>query len=151
MCQELSFPFLFFPVSTWGGGGRKGSPKLKGTVWATWKWRPEARTGPAWGTQQLTEAPVGACPAPPLHVCPGGLILLHPLSGLQGFYEEVANPLLTDVEVEYPKNAIQDLTQNTYQHFYDGSEIVVAGRLADEDINNFKADVKGYGVSWSGA
>lgn len=94
---------------------------------------------------------MGACPAPPLHVCPGGLILLHPLSGLQGFYEEVANPLLTDVEVEYPKNAIQDLTQNTYQHFYDGSEIVVAGRLADEDINNFKADVKGYGVSWSGA
>ncbi|XP_032314216.1 inter-alpha-trypsin inhibitor heavy chain H3 isoform X2 [Camelus ferus] len=65
---------------------------------------------------------------------------------LQGFYEEVANPLLTDVEVEYPKNAIQDLTQNTYQHFYDGSEIVVAGRLADEDINNFKADVKGYGA-----
>ncbi|EPY76914.1 inter-alpha-trypsin inhibitor heavy chain H3 [Camelus ferus] len=67
-------------------------------------------------------------------------------SSICGFYEEVANPLLTDVEVEYPKNAIQDLTQNTYQHFYDGSEIVVAGRLADEDINNFKADVKGYGA-----
>uniref|UniRef100_A0A8C0JRB1 Inter-alpha-trypsin inhibitor heavy chain H3 n=1 Tax=Canis lupus dingo TaxID=286419 RepID=A0A8C0JRB1_CANLU len=59
---------------------------------------------------------------------------------LQGFYEEVANPLLTGVEVEYPENAIQDLTQNAYQHFYDGSEIVVAGRLLDEDMNNFKAD-----------
>uniref|UniRef100_A0A452V5H9 Inter-alpha-trypsin inhibitor heavy chain H3 n=1 Tax=Ursus maritimus TaxID=29073 RepID=A0A452V5H9_URSMA len=65
---------------------------------------------------------------------------------LQGFYEEVANPLLTGVEVEYPENAIQDLTQNAYQHFYDGSEIVVAGRLLDEDMNNFKADVKGHGV-----
>uniref|UniRef100_A0A8C3WWV2 Inter-alpha-trypsin inhibitor heavy chain H3 n=1 Tax=Catagonus wagneri TaxID=51154 RepID=A0A8C3WWV2_9CETA len=65
---------------------------------------------------------------------------------LQGFYEEVANPLLTSVEVGYPENAIQDLTQNTYQHFYDGSEIVVAGRLADEDMNSFKADVKGHGA-----
>ncbi|KAM7064179.1 inter-alpha-trypsin inhibitor heavy chain H3 [Molossus nigricans] len=65
---------------------------------------------------------------------------------LQGFYEEVAYPLLTDVEVEYPQNAILDLTKNTYQHFYDGSEIVVAGRLVDEDMNNFKADVKGHGA-----
>uniref|UniRef100_A0A8D2DE54 Inter-alpha-trypsin inhibitor heavy chain H3 n=1 Tax=Sciurus vulgaris TaxID=55149 RepID=A0A8D2DE54_SCIVU len=65
---------------------------------------------------------------------------------LQGFYEEVANPLLTGVQMEYPQNAILDLTQNSYQHFYDGSEIVVAGRLADEDVNNFKADVKGQGA-----
>ncbi|XP_023571577.1 LOW QUALITY PROTEIN: inter-alpha-trypsin inhibitor heavy chain H3 [Octodon degus] len=65
---------------------------------------------------------------------------------LQGFYEEVANPLLTSVQLEYPDNAIQDLTQNSYQHFYDGSEIVVAGRLVDEDMNSFKADVKGQGA-----
>ncbi|XP_063501970.1 inter-alpha-trypsin inhibitor heavy chain H3 isoform X1 [Symphalangus syndactylus] len=66
---------------------------------------------------------------------------------LQGFYEEVANPLLTGVEMEYPENAVLDLTQNTYQHFYDGSEIVVAGRLVDEDMNSFKADVKGHGAT----
>ncbi|XP_069331979.1 inter-alpha-trypsin inhibitor heavy chain H3 isoform X7 [Eulemur rufifrons] len=65
---------------------------------------------------------------------------------LQGFYEEVANPLLTGVEVQYPENAILDLTQNSYQHFYDGSEIVVSGRLADEHLNSFKADVKGHGA-----
>ncbi|XP_076985126.1 inter-alpha-trypsin inhibitor heavy chain H3 [Tamandua tetradactyla] len=66
---------------------------------------------------------------------------------LQGFYEEVANPLLTDVEVEYPENAVLDLTQNSYQHFYDGSEMVVAGRLAGEDMRSFKADVKGRGAT----
>lgn len=49
--------------------------------------------------------------------------------------------------MEYPENAILGLTQNTYQHFYDGSEIVVAGRLVGEDVNSFKADVKGHGVS----
>uniref|UniRef100_A0A8D2KAK4 Inter-alpha-trypsin inhibitor heavy chain H3 n=1 Tax=Theropithecus gelada TaxID=9565 RepID=A0A8D2KAK4_THEGE len=66
---------------------------------------------------------------------------------LQGFYEEVANPLLTGVEMEYPENAILGLTQNTYQHFYDGSEIVVAGHLVGEDVNSFKADVKGHGAA----
>ncbi|GAB1298672.1 Inter-alpha-trypsin inhibitor heavy chain H3 [Apodemus speciosus] len=65
---------------------------------------------------------------------------------LQGFYEEIANPLLTNVEVEYPENAILDLTRNSYPHFYDGSEIVVAGRLVDRNVNNFKADVKGHGA-----
>ncbi|XP_012590621.1 PREDICTED: inter-alpha-trypsin inhibitor heavy chain H3 [Condylura cristata] len=65
---------------------------------------------------------------------------------LQGFYEEIANPLLTNVEVEYPNNAILDLTKNTYQHFYDGSEIVVAGQLVDKDPSRFKADVKGHGA-----
>ncbi|XP_045153352.1 inter-alpha-trypsin inhibitor heavy chain H3 [Echinops telfairi] len=65
---------------------------------------------------------------------------------LQGFYEEVANPLLMGVEMEYPENAIQDLTQNNYKNFYDGSEIVVAGRLLDQDLNSFKADVKGHGA-----
>lgn len=69
---------------------------------------------------------------------------------MQGFYEEVANPLLTNVEVDYPENAILDLTRNSYPHFYDGSEIVVAGRLADRNVNNFKADVKGHGVSGDG-
>lgn len=65
---------------------------------------------------------------------------------LQGFYEEVANPLLTNVEVEYPENAILDLTRNSYPHFYDGSEIVIAGRLVDRNMDNFKADVKGHGA-----
>jgi hypothetical protein len=51
------------------------------------------------------------------------------------------------VEVEYPENAILDLTRNSYPHFYDGSEIVVAGRLVDRNMDNFKADVKGHGVS----
>lgn len=65
---------------------------------------------------------------------------------LQGFYEEVARPLMTGVEVEYPHNDIQDLTQNTYKHFYDGSEIVVAGQLVDKNMKHFKADVKGQGA-----
>uniref|UniRef100_A0A8D2Q8B6 Inter-alpha-trypsin inhibitor heavy chain H3 n=1 Tax=Varanus komodoensis TaxID=61221 RepID=A0A8D2Q8B6_VARKO len=60
---------------------------------------------------------------------------------LQGFYDEVANPLLTEVELKYPENAISDLTQNNFKHYYDGSEIVVAGRITDNDLNSITAEV----------
>ncbi|KAM3848235.1 inter-alpha-trypsin inhibitor heavy chain H3-like [Vipera latastei] len=65
---------------------------------------------------------------------------------LQGFYDEVANPLLTEVELDYKENAISDLTQNNFKHYYDGSEIVVAGRITDNDLNSITAEVKAQGA-----
>uniref|UniRef100_A0ACB8EIL5 Inter-alpha-trypsin inhibitor heavy chain H3 n=1 Tax=Sphaerodactylus townsendi TaxID=933632 RepID=A0ACB8EIL5_9SAUR len=65
---------------------------------------------------------------------------------LQGFYDEVANPLLTEVTLQYPENAISDVTQNSFKHFYDGSEIVVAGRITDNDVNFITAEVNGHGA-----
>lgn len=46
----------------------------------------------------------------------------------QGFYQEVANPLLSEVDLRYPDNAVDSLTTNHYTQLYNGSEIVVAGR-----------------------
>lgn len=66
---------------------------------------------------------------------------------LQGFYDEVSNPMLMDVELHYPENEISGLTKNSFKHFYDGSEIVVAGRFADINQNSLTVDVKGEGVS----
>ncbi|NXM73139.1 ITIH3 inhibitor, partial [Serilophus lunatus] len=66
---------------------------------------------------------------------------------LQGFYDEVANPMLTDVELNYPKNEISDLTTNSFKHFYDGSEIVVAGRFVDSNQNHLTVDVRGKGAN----
>ncbi|XP_069502319.1 inter-alpha-trypsin inhibitor heavy chain H3-like [Ambystoma mexicanum] len=65
---------------------------------------------------------------------------------LQGFYDEVANPLLVDVQLQYPENQISDVTQNRFKNYYDGSEIVVAGRITDNDLNTFTADVQGLGA-----
>uniref|UniRef100_A0A8C4JBE6 Inter-alpha-trypsin inhibitor heavy chain H3 n=1 Tax=Dromaius novaehollandiae TaxID=8790 RepID=A0A8C4JBE6_DRONO len=64
---------------------------------------------------------------------------------LQGFYDEVSNPKLMDVELNYPENEISDLTKNNFKHFYDGSEIVVAGRFIDPNQNSLTVDVKGEG------
>uniref|UniRef100_A0A674JUN8 Inter-alpha-trypsin inhibitor heavy chain H3 n=1 Tax=Terrapene triunguis TaxID=2587831 RepID=A0A674JUN8_9SAUR len=61
---------------------------------------------------------------------------------LQSFYDEVANPMLREVQLHYPINATSELTQNNFNHYYDGSEIVVAGRIIDNDLNSFTADVK---------
>ncbi|CAO2638196.1 Inter-alpha-trypsin inhibitor heavy chain H1 [Lemmus lemmus] len=64
---------------------------------------------------------------------------------LQGFYNQVANPLLTDVELQYPQDAVLALTQHRHKQYYDGSEIVVAGRIADHKLSTFKADVRARG------
>ncbi|OXB60694.1 hypothetical protein ASZ78_011534, partial [Callipepla squamata] len=66
---------------------------------------------------------------------------------LQGFYDEVSNPMLIDVELNYPENEIADVTKNTFKHFYDGSEIVVAGRFRDVNQNSLTVDVKGEGAN----
>ncbi|XP_054451027.1 inter-alpha-trypsin inhibitor heavy chain H1 [Pteronotus mesoamericanus] len=63
---------------------------------------------------------------------------------LQGFYDQVAKPLLVDVELQYPKDAISAMTQHSHKHYYEGSEIVVAGRITDHKRSSFKADVQAH-------
>ncbi|XP_029946748.1 inter-alpha-trypsin inhibitor heavy chain H3-like [Salarias fasciatus] len=64
---------------------------------------------------------------------------------LQGFYEEVASPLLLDVDLRYPDNAVDFLTTNNFAQLFNGSEIVVAGRLTDNNLDNFLVEVLGQG------
>ncbi|XP_051873123.1 inter-alpha-trypsin inhibitor heavy chain H3-like isoform X2 [Pristis pectinata] len=60
---------------------------------------------------------------------------------LQGFYDEVANPLLLDVELLYPENAISELTEANFRQYYDGSEIVVAGKISDNSLDEFMVQI----------
>ena len=53
----------------------------------------------------------------------------------QGFYEEVANPLLTDVIMIYIGGT--NLTKTNFSQYYNGSEIVVAGQITDNNIETF--------------
>lgn len=66
---------------------------------------------------------------------------------LQGFYNQVATPLLLDVELQYPKDTVSELTQHSHKQYYEGSEIVVAGRIADQKLKSFKADVRAHAVN----
>ncbi|KAA8593434.1 hypothetical protein FQN60_009550, partial [Etheostoma spectabile] len=58
---------------------------------------------------------------------------------LKGFYEEVATPLLTDVTMIY--NGVTNLTQTNFSQYYNGSEIVVAGQITDNNIETFTPQV----------
>ncbi|XP_018417989.1 PREDICTED: inter-alpha-trypsin inhibitor heavy chain H3-like [Nanorana parkeri] len=68
---------------------------------------------------------------------------------LEGFYNEIANPTLVDIQMQYPENAIADVTKNNFKQFFDGSELVVAGRLTDNDLNSFTVDVNAEGADQS--
>uniref|UniRef100_A0A8C8LP06 Inter-alpha-trypsin inhibitor heavy chain H3 n=1 Tax=Oncorhynchus tshawytscha TaxID=74940 RepID=A0A8C8LP06_ONCTS len=65
---------------------------------------------------------------------------------LQGFYEEVASPLLSEVDLRYPDNLVNSLTTSHYKQLFNGSEIVVAGRLTDYSLDNFLVEVFAHGV-----
>nr|XP_019957057.1 PREDICTED: inter-alpha-trypsin inhibitor heavy chain H3-like isoform X1 [Paralichthys olivaceus] len=54
---------------------------------------------------------------------------------LKGFYQEVATPLLTDVTMIYLGGT--NLTQTNFSQYYDGSEIVVAGQISDNNLETF--------------
>uniref|UniRef100_A0A8D0EM25 Inter-alpha-trypsin inhibitor heavy chain 4 n=1 Tax=Strix occidentalis caurina TaxID=311401 RepID=A0A8D0EM25_STROC len=48
---------------------------------------------------------------------------------LQGFYQEVATPILMKIEMQYPENAVEGLTKNNFKLFFEGSEIIVSGTV----------------------
>ncbi|XP_037535414.1 inter alpha-trypsin inhibitor, heavy chain 4 [Nematolebias whitei] len=58
---------------------------------------------------------------------------------LKDFYEEVATPLLTDVTMIYMGGT--NLTQTNFSQYYNGSEIVVAGEIMDNDTETFSPQV----------
>ncbi|XP_054243191.1 inter-alpha-trypsin inhibitor heavy chain H4-like [Indicator indicator] len=51
---------------------------------------------------------------------------------LQGFYQEVATPILMKIEMRYPENSVEGLTKNNFKLFFEGSEIIVSGKISNE-------------------
>uniref|UniRef100_A0A673HR40 Zgc:112265 n=1 Tax=Sinocyclocheilus rhinocerous TaxID=307959 RepID=A0A673HR40_9TELE len=49
-----------------------------------------------------------------------------------GFYEEVAVPLLTDIQLKYPGGT--NLTKTSFSLYFNGSEIVVSGQITDNSV-----------------
>ncbi|KAK2862469.1 hypothetical protein Q5P01_002002 [Channa striata] len=65
-------------------------------------------------------------------------------SQLKGFYKEVSDPLLLEVDLRYSDSAV-NLTNIHYNQLFNGSEIVVAGRLRNNDMENFLVEVFAHG------
>jgi hypothetical protein len=68
---------------------------------------------------------------------------------LKGFFDEVASPLLSNVNFVYNNNGPvkHDVTETTVPNFFKGTEFVVAGRI--DPKFNLSASISGTGVSGS--
>uniref|UniRef100_A0A3B1JXI9 Inter-alpha-trypsin inhibitor heavy chain 3 n=1 Tax=Astyanax mexicanus TaxID=7994 RepID=A0A3B1JXI9_ASTMX len=64
---------------------------------------------------------------------------------LQGFYDEVATLLLSDLELLY--EGASNLTETAYSMYYNGSEIIVAGEITNNSLESFKVEVVAFSRS----
>ncbi|XP_048028769.1 inter-alpha-trypsin inhibitor heavy chain H3-like isoform X5 [Megalobrama amblycephala] len=69
---------------------------------------------------------------------------------LQGFYDEVAVPLLADIQLKYTGGT--NLTKTSFTLYFNGSEIVVSGQITDNSVESFSTEViavsKGSSVTY---
>uniref|UniRef100_A0A8C8R7Z7 Inter-alpha-trypsin inhibitor heavy chain 5 n=1 Tax=Pelusios castaneus TaxID=367368 RepID=A0A8C8R7Z7_9SAUR len=60
---------------------------------------------------------------------------------LKGFYDEIGTPLLSDIRVDYPKDSVEQVTQNVFPNYFNGSEIVIAGKLVKHNSGSLHVEV----------
>uniref|UniRef100_A0A673AU34 Inter-alpha-trypsin inhibitor heavy chain 2 n=1 Tax=Sphaeramia orbicularis TaxID=375764 RepID=A0A673AU34_9TELE len=54
---------------------------------------------------------------------------------LRTFYSQVSAPLLRRITIQFPEDSVSDVTQNQFDKFFSGSELVVAGKVLPSDSN----------------
>ncbi|XP_037366480.1 inter-alpha-trypsin inhibitor heavy chain H2 [Talpa occidentalis] len=62
-------------------------------------------------------------------------------SQLKKFYNQVSTPLLRNVQFNYPQTSVTDVTQNGFHNYFKGSEIVVAGKLDPDKLEQVQSIV----------
>ncbi len=60
---------------------------------------------------------------------------------LCSFYDEIGTPLLSDIRVEYSEDAVEYITQNLFTNYFNGSELVVAGKLTNHSSDSLHVQV----------
>ncbi|CAK6949948.1 inter-alpha-trypsin inhibitor heavy chain H2 [Scomber scombrus] len=54
---------------------------------------------------------------------------------LRTFYSQVSSPLLRRITVQFPEDSVSNITQNRFDKFFSGSELVVAGKVLPSDTD----------------
>uniref|UniRef100_A0A672G8F6 Inter-alpha-trypsin inhibitor heavy chain 2 n=1 Tax=Salarias fasciatus TaxID=181472 RepID=A0A672G8F6_SALFA len=52
---------------------------------------------------------------------------------LRTFYSQVSAPLLRRITIQFPEDSVSDVTQNRFDKYFSGSELVVAGKVLPSD------------------
>lgn len=69
-----------------------------------------------------------------------------PLS-LQTFYSQVSSPLLRRITIQFPEDSVSDVTQNRFDKYFSGSELVVAGKVLPSESNTLTSFTTASAVS----
>lgn len=64
---------------------------------------------------------------------------------MKGFYDEVASPLLSDIQLSYLKDQAYDVTRALFPNYFRGSELVVTGKIKP-DIKDLKVSLTANGI-----
>ncbi|XP_045070863.1 inter-alpha-trypsin inhibitor heavy chain H5 isoform X2 [Coregonus clupeaformis] len=62
-------------------------------------------------------------------------------TSLKGFYDEIGTPLLSDIRVNYTEDSVQYVTQHLFTNYFNGSEIVIAGKLTNQSADSLHVQV----------
>lgn len=60
---------------------------------------------------------------------------------LKGFYDEIGTPLLSDIRINYTEDSVEYVTQHLFTNYFNGSEIVVAGKLTNKSAESLHVQV----------
>uniref|UniRef100_A0A8C8TXW8 Inter-alpha-trypsin inhibitor, heavy chain 5 n=1 Tax=Peromyscus maniculatus bairdii TaxID=230844 RepID=A0A8C8TXW8_PERMB len=60
---------------------------------------------------------------------------------LIGFYDEIRTPLLSDIRIDYPPDVVEHATKTLFPNYFNGSEIVIAGKMVDRKFDQFHVEV----------
>uniref|UniRef100_A0A7N8XBQ2 Inter-alpha-trypsin inhibitor heavy chain 2 n=1 Tax=Mastacembelus armatus TaxID=205130 RepID=A0A7N8XBQ2_9TELE len=66
---------------------------------------------------------------------------------LRSFYSQVSAPLLRRIQVQFPENSVSDVTQNVFDKYFRGSELVVAGKVLPSDSDTLTSFTTASAVS----
>ncbi|XP_052410357.1 inter-alpha-trypsin inhibitor heavy chain H2 [Carassius gibelio] len=58
---------------------------------------------------------------------------------LKTFYSQVSSPLLRSITIHFPDKAVNSVTQNRFDKFFSGSELIVAGKLQPSDLTTLQS------------
>nr|XP_055045710.1 inter-alpha-trypsin inhibitor heavy chain H2 isoform X3 [Misgurnus anguillicaudatus] len=58
---------------------------------------------------------------------------------LKEFYSQVSAPLLRSITIHFPDSDVSDMTQNRFDKFFRGSELVVAGKVKPTDLTTLQS------------
>ncbi|XP_004425439.1 PREDICTED: inter-alpha-trypsin inhibitor heavy chain H5 [Ceratotherium simum simum] len=62
-------------------------------------------------------------------------------SQLIGFYDEIRTPLLSDIRIDYPPSLVEQATRTLFPNYFNGSEIIIAGKLVDRKMDQLHVEV----------